>query len=118
MTIKSTRHHRHSIGLNATIWSNIPLALQQSIFELLYRSKRATYFKSLATAGDFNHRPLGYDGNSALRAKQTSATKRNETLKNLSRSSPRFAPLWLTFTDRKRTLTAYLACRAGVARQS
>ena len=52
---------------------------------------------------DLNHRPLGYEGKSALPTKQLSTTKSNETLKTPAAFSPQFGFFWRQFTDRKRT---------------
>ena len=44
---------------------------------------------------------------------QASTTKHNKLLESLSRHWSRFAPFWLLFTDKRRTVTAFRDARTG-----
>jgi hypothetical protein len=52
---------------------------------------------------DLNHRPLGYESNSAAQARQRQPAKRKQTLRSALPELLRFAPLCTPFTDKTRT---------------
>ena len=56
---------------------------------------------------DLNHRPLGYESNSAAQAGQPQAAKRKQTLRSALPELLRFAPLCTQFTDKTRTETFF-----------
>ena len=54
---------------------------------------------------DLNHRPLGYESNSARQARQRQPAKSKQMLKSMLPELLRFVPLCTPFTDKTRTET-------------